>query len=109
MFHFELSESFPLPLVEAQQLTYEQVKRLLIEVKGRLNIVITNWKTSGNVKMNLTQKENGIVIKIRGAHGDLKDEDVAEDNIKFVDNDFFPKGWHASWLFFVPFGAESID
>ena len=38
-FHHELIESFALPLKENQVLTYEQAKRLLVDVKGRLNIV----------------------------------------------------------------------
>ena len=38
-FHHELIETFTLPLKENNVLTYEQAKRLLVDVKGRLNIV----------------------------------------------------------------------
>ena len=39
LFHHELSDSFSLPLLQNQKLTYKQTKRLLVEVRGRLNIV----------------------------------------------------------------------
>ena len=39
LFHHELIQSFDLPLLEGQELTYKQTKRLLVEVRGRHNIV----------------------------------------------------------------------
>ena len=83
-FHHELTESFYLP--KEQDLTPEQVKRLLVEVRGRLNQVIQNWKTSGNGKMNMTNP--GKVIKVRGVNDGIYDSnDEDEDDVIFVDDD----------------------
>ena len=57
MFYYELGKDFDIPLLPHQVLSYEQAKRLFVDVKGRLNMSIQNWKKSGNVKLNYLDKE----------------------------------------------------
>ena len=83
LFHHELVESFELPLLPHQVLTYEQAKRLLVDIKGRLNLTIQNWKKSGNGKLNCHENE----FKIRSANGTVEEEEEMGDGVIFVDND----------------------
>ena len=67
IFHHELTDTFSLP--KEQELTPEQVKRFLVDVRGWLNQVIQNWKTSGNGKMNCTNPGKVMVVEVRGING----------------------------------------
>ena len=83
MFHHELINSFDLPFDETCALTIEQTKRLLVEVRGRLNLVFKNWTKSGNGKLNFSEPTQ----KIRIRNGDEATDAADEEGLVIVDDD----------------------
>ena len=83
MFHHELINLFDLPFDETCALTIEQTKRLLVEVRGRLNLVFKNWTKSGNRKLNVSESTQ----KIRIRNGDEATDPADEEGVVIVLDD----------------------
>ena len=81
----DLNEKFRKPIrlvlmTDEEEMTESSVKNAYTDAKGKLNIALSNWKTSGNGKGNL-------LTKVRGLDYDNSSSD--ENQVTFIDDDRF--------------------
>ena len=86
-FHPEFMSSFDLPFGEEKnKMSTESVKKCYVDMKGKLNVALANWKTSGNGAGN---KSSGKRLLFFGTDYANDSIDENQEAIEYVNDDRF--------------------